>query len=258
MPLVTARALVLQSFPYSETSKILRLYTLEHGLHSVIAKGAQRPKSRFGGGLEPFGEGMAFFYLKSGRDLHTLSGWDLLRSRQGLGRDLTRFAGASLLAELVLRFATEEPHPELFEALARALDALLAAPDEEKERTVLTAAWQIVSLLGFAPQTEMCVGCGRPLEPEEPSRFDVEGGGAACRECRRTGRMVPAESRGELREMLEGHPPGVVLSDAGLHRALLKAYLGAQLSQERPLRSLELFLQQVGEEGALPIPPDRT
>lgn len=257
MPLVTTRSLVLQSFPYSETSKILRLYTLDHGLQSVIAKGAQRPKSRFGGALEPFSEGMASFYLKSGRDLHTLSGWDLTRSRQALGRDLVRFAGASLLAELVLRFATEEPHEELYGALAQALDALVSGPEDEKERAVLATAWQIVSLLGFAPLTEACVACGRPLDGEEPSRFDVEGGGAACRECRRTGRMVPAESRAELREMLEGSLPGP-LSDAGLQRALLRAYLGAQLSRERPLRSLELFLQQVGEEDALPGAPARS
>jgi len=257
VPLVSTRAVVLQSFPYSETSKILRLYTLDHGLHSVIAKGAQRPKSRFGGGLEPFGEGAASFYLKSGRDLHTLSGWDLLRSRQALGRDLVRFAGASLLAELVLRFSTEEPHEELYEALIRGLDALVAGPDEEKERVVLGAAWRIVSLLGFAPLTESCVACGRPLEDGEPSRFDVEGGGAACRECRRTGRLVPAEARADLRDMLEGSLPGP-LADAGLQRALLRAYLGAQLARERPLRSLDLFLQQVGEEDALPGPADRS
>lgn len=246
MALVSARALVLQSFPYSETSKILRLYTREHGLRSVIAKGAQRPRSRYGGLLEPFTEGVALFYMKEGRDLHTLSGWDLLRSRQALGRDLTGFAGASLLAEIVLRVGTEEPHEALYEALAESFDALVGAEEAARERIAVAGVWRVVSLLGFAPQTEMCVGCGRALEPEEPVRFDVEGGGAVCPACRRTGRVLDPVSRRELGELLADGAGEGPFADPSAHRALLRGYLNAQLAHGRPLRSLELFLQQVG------------
>lgn len=249
MPLVSAQALILQSFPYSETSKILRLFTRELGLRSVIAKGALRPRSRFGGALEPFTGGTALFYLREGRDLHTLSGFDLLRSRQGLGRDLTGFAGASLVAELVLRYATEEPHEALFEAVQEALDAILAAEEEARERTALAGAWRVVSLLGFAPRTDACVGCGRELEPEEPARFDAEGGGTACRDCRRSGRVLEPAPRRELGGMLRGRVPPP-LSDRRVHRALLRTYLAAQFAHERPLRSLELFLQQLSEPPA--------
>ncbi|MBV9774166.1 MAG: DNA repair protein RecO [Gemmatimonadetes bacterium] len=246
MPLVSAHSLILQSFPYSETSKVLRLFTREMGLRSVIAKGAQRPKSRFGGILEPFTGGIAFFYLREGRDLHTLSGFDLLRSRQGLGRDLTGFAGASLVAELVLRYATEEPHEELFEALEESLDAILAAQGEGRERAAFLAAWRVVDLLGFAPRTDACVTCGRALDAEEPVRFDAAAGGAACRDCRHSGRILDPASRGELGSMLEGALPERPFADPSAQRALLRTYLNAQLAQERPLRSLELFLQQVG------------
>lgn len=249
MPLVSARSLVLQSFPYSETSKILRLFTRDHGLRSVIAKGAQRPRSRFGGLLEPFTEGVAGFHLREGRDLHTLSGWDLVRSHQALGRDLTGFAGASLVAELALRYATEEPYPALYHALAGAFDALTAAPEKERERVALAAVWLVVSLLGFAPQTGGCVGCGRPFAPGEATRFDVEGGGATCRECRPAGRLLDPASRGELAAMLAGQAPAAPLADPSAHRMLLRGYLNAQLARDRPLRSLELFLQQVGPAG---------
>ncbi len=252
MPLVSVRALVLQSFPYSETSKILRLFTRELGVRSVIAKGAQKPRSRFGGVLEPFTEGTAQFYLKEGRDLHTLSGFDLIRPRQGLGRDLAGFAGASLVAELVLRYATEEPHPALYDGVEEMLDAILAAEGAGKERAAFAAVWQVVSLLGFAPQTDACVVCGRPLDPEEPSRFDAEGGGAACRDCRLSGRILDPASRAELQRMLQGWVPGAPFADPSMQRALLRAYLAAQLSEERPLRSLELFLQQTGGGDAPP------
>jgi len=252
MALVSSRALVLQSFPYSETSKILRLYTLEAGLRSVIAKGALRPRSRFGGVLEPFTEGTATFYAKEGRDLHTLSGFDLLRSRQELGRSLAAFAGASLLAELVLRFSTEDPQPDLYAALAGGWDALVERGPEESVATVLTGAWTLVSLLGYAPQTDACVACERPLVPAEAVRFDATAGGVACLRCRPAGRIVDARTRAELRQMAHGSTPQALLATPRLHRALLRAFLETHLSQDRPYRSLDLFLEQV-EEGAPPV-----
>src|SRR5437660_153312 len=53
MALVTTPAVVLQTYRYSETSKVVRLATRELGVQSGIAKGALRPKSRFGAGLDP-------------------------------------------------------------------------------------------------------------------------------------------------------------------------------------------------------------
>jgi len=242
--LVTTRALVLQAFPYSETSKILRLYTWDHGLASVIAKGALRPKSRYGGVLEPFTEGVATFYHRYGRDLHTLSGFDLVRSRQGLGRSLTGFAGASLLAEMVLRVGTEEAHPELYETLAGAWDAIAAAPDGDGAlAAALTGAWTLVSLLGYEPQTDHCIVCERPLAPGEPVRFDTTAGGVACTRCRPAGRLIDAASRSELHAMVHGTVPDA-LANPRLHRALIRAFLATHLQHDKPFRSLELFLEQ--------------
>jgi DNA repair protein RecO (recombination protein O) len=245
--LVTTRALVLQSFPYSETSKILRLYTWEQGLASVIAKGALRPKSKYGGVLEPFTEGTATFYHRPQRDLHTLSGFDLLRSRQALGRSLAGFAGASLLAELVLRVGAEEPHPEVYETLSAAWDAIAAAADaDEALRAALTGAWSLVSLLGYEPETERCIVCERPLVPAEPVRFDTTAGGVACTRCRPAGRLIDAASRAELHAMVHGLTPERALANPGLHRALLRVFLETHVQHDRPFRSLELFLEHMG------------
>lgn len=245
MALVRSRALVLQAFAYGDTSKILRLYTLDFGLRSVIAKGALRAKSRYGGVLEPFTEGDADFYLRDGRDLHTLGGFDLVRSRQVLGRDLTAFAGASLVAELVLRYSTEEPHPALYHAAAGALDRIGAAEPGRGTAVVLGAAWQIIALLGFHPELDVCVGCGRPFGEEEASRFDLEAGGAACTGCRQSGRVVDAATRRQVASMSRGGAEPDRLTDPALQRALLRAFIGTHLSGDHPLRSLDLFLEQV-------------
>lgn len=245
MALVRSRALVLQGFAYGDTSKILRLYTLDYGLRSVIAKGAQRARSRYGGLLEPFTEGEAHFYLKEGRDLHTLGGFDLLRARQALGRDLTAFSGASLLSELVLRFGTEEAQPELFHLLVDSLDRLAAAPAAQTAHVALAAVWRVVSLLGYHPELETCLGCGRPFGSAEATRFDVDAGGAACTSCRPSGRVVDPGTRAQVSAMCGGDTDPLELSDRSLHRALIRAFLAAHLASERPLRSLDLFLDNV-------------
>jgi DNA repair protein RecO (recombination protein O) len=246
VPPVRTRALVLQAFPYSETSKILRLLTREHGVRSVIAKGALRPKSRYGGLLEPFTEGEAQFYLREGRDLHTLAGFDLVRSRQGIGSSLVAFAGASLLAELVLRTATEEPHAELFDSLTAAFDELGYGSREpgRLETLVFGAIWRVVAMLGFLPEVHRCVGCDRPLEPDESARFDLQGGGFACRRCRPAGRLIPPADRADLVEMIAGAEIAA-LRDPTMHRALLRAFLATHLGHDRPLRALPLLLQEL-------------
>lgn len=256
MALVSTRALVLQAFPYSETSKILRLYTLDHGLRSVIAKGAQRPRSRYGGVLEPFTEGVATFYLREGRELHTLGGFDLVRSRQGLGRSLSAFAGASLLAELVLRAGTEEAHPALYETLLAAWDSIAAAPDAAHAlRASLAGAWTVVSLLGYEPQTDHCVVCERPLVPAESVRFDTTAGGVACLRCRTAGRIIDPTSRAELHALSRGEVPDAPLGNPGLHRALLRVFVLTHLQHDRTaFRSLDLFLDQFAGGESDPAP----
>src|ERR1044072_2536845 len=47
-------AIVLRSIRYGEADRIVHLYTATRGRIGAIAKGSRRPKSRFGGRLEPF------------------------------------------------------------------------------------------------------------------------------------------------------------------------------------------------------------
>jgi DNA repair protein RecO (recombination protein O) len=245
VPLISTRALILHGIPYGDTSRILRLLTPRHGLRSVIAKGARRPKNRFGAILEPFTEGEAQFNLREGRDLFILSGFTLIRSRQGIGRDLAGFAGASLISELLLRSATEEPSPELFRAASLAMDEL--AGSDDGSRPSLAWIWYIVGLLGYEPQMLNCVVCGRDLDVAEESRFDVASGGAACLTCRSSGRIIPGSFRAEVTSMATGAGGEMEWTQGNRrrHAALLQAFLSTHLAVERPLKSLGMFLEQL-------------
>lgn len=243
MPIVTTRAVVLQTYAYSDTSKILRLMTLEHGPRSAIAKGARRPGSRFGGLIEPFAEGLATLYMKEGRDLHTLSDFDLLRERQGLGSDLVGFAGASVLCEVVMRLAPEHRDDRLFRALVQGLDELLSAGEEDVEGTALRGIWRLVAVLGFAPDLQRCSACGRQLG-EGPARFDYASGGLRCTVCGGEGPRLGPEDVRVLRRLLGR---GSVPPRPGMRqRRFLADFIRYHMAEGTHLRSLA-FLER-GED----------
>jgi DNA repair protein RecO (recombination protein O) len=244
MALVTLDAIVLQAFSYSETSKIARLLTASHGVQSVIAKGARRPRSRFGGILEPFTDGTATFYLRENRDLHNLSEFELVRPRQRLGRDLIRFGAASLLAELVLRTGSEAAAPEVFAHLRRALDELESAPVQRVEAVALAECWALVTALGFGPALDACVACGNELPADQSLFMDYAAGGIHCPLCQGgggAGRALPVQAREHLRALCAGVP--VELDGPGAHWQLLERFLGYHLVEAGSLRSLDFLAE---------------
>src|SRR3979411_719897 len=127
MALLATEAIVLHAFDYLESSRICRRGPRDGGVRRALAKGARRSSRRFGTALDLFAQGSAQLYAKPGRDLDTLSAFDVVLARPALGADLGRFAGASAIAELTLRFGRDASDNGLFAVVADALDALAPA-----------------------------------------------------------------------------------------------------------------------------------
>jgi len=250
MSLVSTEAIVLHSFDYLESSRVLRLATREAGVRSAIAKGARRSSRRFGGGLDLFSRGVAHLYTKPGRDLDTLAGFDDLRASIHLASDLGRFTGASAIAELTLRFSREASvDAALYDAVAGALEEIASAPPDQTRAAVLGGAWRIVAELGFAPTLDDCADCHASLPSGDVVMFSHPAGGALCARCGRLarGRVLPPNARGAVRTWLSG---GVVsLADraqARAHQRLLREFLAEHLVDGRPLRAFDAWAHELG------------
>jgi DNA repair protein RecO (recombination protein O) len=245
MSLVVSDAIVLHAFDYLESSRILKLVTREAGVRSVLARGARRSKRRFGAALDLFAQGTAELQVKPGRELDTLSGFDVGRARPQLASHMARFTGASTLAELVLRFARDAADPGLFDAVATGLDAIARASAERVRDVTLAGAWSILTELGVAPTIDACAECHDSVAIEGSTMFSHPAGGALCARCShlaRSGRMIPADARAALRDWLGGaeHP----LHDANeirAHQRLLREFVREHLADERPLRAFDVW-----------------
>ncbi len=175
-------AVVLRSIRYGEADRILHLYTAQRGRVGAIAKGARRPKSRFGGRLEPFFR--LDLLLHEGRgelltvtQVATVDGYPRLRaSGDALG------AGARACDAVLRLLDSAEPNPPAYNLLCRYL-ALLddpAAAEAASLPTALSFRLKLALAAGFSPELGSCASCG---EAEHLTGFSGAAGGVVCMSC---------------------------------------------------------------------------
>jgi DNA repair protein RecO (recombination protein O) len=246
MPPISTPAIVLTTIRYGETSKIARLATRDLGVQSAIAKGALRPRSRFGTALHLLSEGQATLVLARSSDLHTLTQFDPRHVWTGLGERMDRFATASLLSELMLRCAPATRHPESYDLFRDALAVLEAAPAAAVEPLGLRALWQLVSVLGFAPSLSVCARDGAPLPDDAAACFSAQDGGLLCARCARgtVGTQLKPGDRADLAGFLDPDAELPSLDDRHLasHRRLLDRYIRHHLGEGAALPALTFWL----------------
>ncbi len=245
MPLVATPAIVLSALRFSETSKIVRLATREHGVQSALAKGALRPKSRFGAALQLLSEGQAQYLVKEHRELHVLTAFDLSRLHTGLAADLERYAIASALAEVMIRFAPPDQHPESYDVLSESLTALESVPAADVEALGYRVLWRLVSVLGFAPSVLACVRDGTALPVEGTLPFNTSEGGALCATCAAQvgATQLPPDARSDLLALLDPDATLPVLDarHGSAHRRLLARYVRYHLAEGAVLPAMEFW-----------------
>jgi len=175
-------AVVLRSIRYGEADRILHLYSRNRGRIGAIAKGARRPKSRFGGRLEPFFR--LDLILHEGRsDLLTVTGVSTLDGFPRLRASGAALGAGARACDAVLRLLDSvEPNPAAYNLLCRYL-ALLddpAAGCAAGLETALSFRLKLALAAGFVPELASCASCG---EADHLSGFSGAAGGVVCAAC---------------------------------------------------------------------------
>ena len=185
MPMCRTEGIVLRTYDYSETSKIVSLYSKGFGKVKVIAKGARRPKSRFGASLELITEVSFIFYKRENRELYTIGQCDILCPFPRLKVHMTSLSYASAICELTDRLVVgEEPNPALYRAMREALQGIEEQPEEDPERFLWHFQLKSAGALGYRPHLDRCVSCGGAVNAPRV-RFSYALGGPLCPACTR-------------------------------------------------------------------------
>jgi DNA repair protein RecO (recombination protein O) len=184
-------AIVLRSIRYGEADRILHLYTPDHGRVGAIARGARRPRSRFGARLEPFLHIRVVMHQGRG-ELHTVTGADTVAAHATLREHASTLDAAARACDAVSRlFESSEPHPEVFTLLANELALLSSGAGHARAAQGLAFRLKLLLAAGIMPQLASCAGCG---ETEQLRGFSAAAGGMVCESCQASAFPLGEES----------------------------------------------------------------
>lgn len=177
MKIESIDGIVLSETNYSESSKILNVFTREHGLLGIMSKGCRNIKSKLRGGSRKLVYGrFNIYYKESG--LSTLISVDIINSFPNIVMDLERISYASFLLDLVLQVIKQNDDNEVFDLLKDSLIKL----DEGFSPVVISNILELKLLyyLGVAPCIDNCSICG---STKDIITLSSSTGGYICRSC---------------------------------------------------------------------------
>ena len=178
--LFKTEAVVLRSIRYGEADRILHLYTRERGRVGAIAKGVRRPKSRFGGRLEPLFR--VDLVLHEGRgELATVTSASTVSAHPRLRDTREALQRATQACDAVLRlFDSQEPNQPAYNLLCNELQVLDERPEAASRAQALSFRLKLLLAAGFMPELASCASCG---EREHLGAFSASAGGVVCAGC---------------------------------------------------------------------------
>ncbi|MEN9644453.1 MAG: repair protein RecO [Actinomycetota bacterium] len=228
-------AVVLRTYKLGEADRIVVLLTEEHGKIRAVAKGVRKTGSKFGARLEPMSH--VRLLLSQGRELDVVSQADSVETLAPMLADLDHLtAGIAVLEAADQMSLDREPAPQLYRMVVGALRTIA-----ERGGPLVVPAfyWKLLAADGVRPELDMCVRCG---EDNQLVAFDMEQGGALCRNCR-TGAPLSDDALQVMRMILGGRLNDALDLPASrtTHEVMAHATRALEHHIERRLRTVAMF-----------------
>lgn len=176
MKIEKVEGIVISETNYSETSKILNIYTKEHGIIGVVSKGCRSLKSKLRAVSCKLTFGYFHIYYKENA-LSTLISVDLIDSLKNTKSDIKKISYVSYIIELTAQ-VVKESEEDIFDLLKQSILKI----EEGLDPLVITNILEIklLEVLGVMPQLDCCNVCGNT---NDIVTISVENGGYVCKDC---------------------------------------------------------------------------
>lgn len=174
------QGIVIKTQDYSESHKIVTIFSNKLGKVSAIARGAKKPKSRMAAVTQPFILGEFFVYVNSG--LSTIQQGDVIDSLRLIREDIIKTAYAAYVVELTDKLTDSRIlNKYLFDQLYQTLQWI--GEHNEADIPIMMFELKLYATAGIAPVLDRCVHCGNK---ESLFCFSITEGGLLCAKCKHT------------------------------------------------------------------------
>lgn len=171
--------LVISQTNYNEADRIIRIFTKQAGIITVIVKGARKYKSHQAAASQLLSLGS--FNLVKGRNMYTLRGASCDTTFFKISESIEKLALCQYFFDLTYSLLSDEnPDEEVFSLL---LNSVYILANKDRPLKNIKAAFEVrlCALCGEELLLGECVKCGNG---ENLSSFSLKLGGMLCDKCR--------------------------------------------------------------------------
>ena len=179
--IVSVKGICLSETNYSESSKILNIYTEEYGLIGVLSKSCRQIRSKLRAVSRKLIYGTYHLYYKE-NGLSTLIGLDVINAYLKTTMDLERVTYASYLLDLTYQVVKQGTDTCVLNTLVDTLEKI----EEGMDVSTLTHIYEVKMLahLGVLPSLDGCAVCGNS---KNIVTISSDKGGLICGSCFQSG-----------------------------------------------------------------------
>lgn len=188
MEIVQTEGIIIGETNYSESSKILKIFTKDYGIISVMSKGCRSLKSKLRGiSTKLVYATFQLYYKENG--ISTLIGADVINTLRNIVMDIDRISYASYLLDLTEQVYKHSGAIDIYPIFL----ATILKINEGYDYEALTCIYELKLLdyLGIRPNVDGCNICGSSKNIITISTND---GGYICQNCYRSGKIYTSKT----------------------------------------------------------------
>lgn len=178
---------------YSESSKILNVFTKEYGIIGIMSKGCRRIKSNLRVVSQKLSYGIFNIYYKE-NGLSTLISVDTKLFFKNILTDISKIGYSTYLIELIEQTYRQNPSEEIYDLLINGLLKI----EEGLNPLIITniIELKLLDYLGIGINLDCCNICG---SKDDIITFSCSSGGYICKNCMTNEKIVSQKSIKVLR-----------------------------------------------------------
>lgn len=175
--LTKVEGIIVSETPYGDTSKIIKLYTKEYGIISIMCKGVKSMKSRLRALTIKFTYGFFYIYYKEDK-LSILKDVDIINEFKNIKNDIILISYFNYLTELATQVYKHSNESILYDLLTSSLLKIESGMNPLIITNILE--FKYLPYLGVGLELDSCILCGNKTNIVT---LDADTGGYVCKNC---------------------------------------------------------------------------